>query len=189
MEVKEREDYCIIAETIMLIPFFNDCGYLYSKVIEGEDVFIVRKSPLQIIEFSLLSYGNNFNGALLASKFHLGGKKMLPIKICGTQCIYLFPTQAYKNPMCEWVFVHHINDLKKSKHVGTHIFLKNGRVLTINMKEKQLKVKINLAKELQNKIEKQLVTIQTLNEEHDGFQIIKEGVTLQYKVKKEGEEV
>ena len=84
MKMDILPDYLINEKTVVFKGIYYKNGELYTVVVEGEDKFLVARSPIQIIKHSLLSYGSDFNGALNSSKELLGTKINLhPIMVNG----------------------------------------------------------------------------------------------------------
>src|SRR4051794_30948006 len=105
-----RKNYLINEKTGLLIGDYYTNGALYTKVIEGMEIFLVAMSPVQLIDKSLLQYGSSFIGALSSSKEVLGEMYMYPIKISSSLDIWLFPSKSYKKSNCIWFVLNHIED-------------------------------------------------------------------------------
>ncbi|MED4206830.1 competence protein ComK [Neobacillus mesonae] len=101
MEIKRN--HIINEKTILFYGVLYKNGELFTKVIEGDDMFLVAMTPLQFINQSLIKYGSDLKGALNSSKKLLGEKqKKYPIKISLSLDIYLFPTKSIKREDCVW---------------------------------------------------------------------------------------
>ncbi|MFD1707006.1 competence protein ComK [Siminovitchia sediminis] len=108
MEMKEF--YFIKRLTYVLIPIIVEHGYIYTKVIEGPRVFLVKLPPLQIIKNSMQHYGHGWEGANKAAKAALGKIDMPPVKICGKLGIYWFPSKSPYADDCIWFALDPIKD-------------------------------------------------------------------------------
>lgn len=151
MELKE--DYLINAKTVLIYGYRYENGYLYTFVIDGEDMFIVAMSPYQLIEKSLICYGSNFKGALKSSQKLLGkNKRKYPIKIDASLDIWLFPTKSYKKENCVCFILKHIKNTIPLGPNCTTIFLNYGHTFEIAMRESAFRDKCWLTEDLKDKI-------------------------------------
>ncbi|MEH6941349.1 competence protein ComK [Bacillus sp. JJ722] len=182
--MQKFNNYCINQNTIALIPLFTSKGELYCYVIEGELRFIVRKSPMQIIEDSLLRYGGDYKGAVKAAKYHLGSRYMVPIKISGLYQIYIMPDQSPKNDGCVWVAIQHVIDFMKEDKNKTRVYLSNGHDIVVALKENQFSDKLNRAENFKVKIQNVVQSVELIYEQSKGFSIVKETGKLNYEITK-----
>ena len=58
MEV--RDTHLLNEKTVLVTGEYNNRGELWSRVIEGEETFLVRKAPIAVIEETLLHVGSDF---------------------------------------------------------------------------------------------------------------------------------
>ncbi|WP_042349137.1 competence protein ComK [Bacillus massiliigorillae] len=179
MEV--RKSYCINQNTIAITPFFSEHGELFSRVLEGNNIFIVQQKPLLIIQESLLQFGGEYKGAVKAAKYHLGERYMVPIKISGLHHIYFLSDQSPKNHYCIWIALHHIEGFEKESLQRTRVYLSCGHVIIVSMRKKQFCDKLNLARQYKAMVEEPFYS---LFKQLDGYMIIKELDELNYTIKK-----
>ncbi|GAM14750.1 competence protein ComK [Mesobacillus selenatarsenatis] len=147
-------DYTINQETVLLTGEYNENGKLCTRVIEGEDTFLVDMKPIDVINKTLLGLGSNFNAGRKSSREILGDIYMCPIKINCNLGIWLFPTKSYNNEFCVWFSLTHV---KKTKAVGirkTEVYLSYNHTFVINMKESKFNQRKQAAKDLRYEMTK-----------------------------------
>ncbi len=147
-------NYILIRPTAAVIPEFGSFGELYTRVIEGVDTFIVKKSPFEIIEASAKYYGHSLEGAMKATKKALGPIDMPPVKISGKLGLYWFPSQSPYNKHCIWFALDHIKDVLPESHNKTNVILERGDIITINSRVDRFKLKFHRTQELKTTYEK-----------------------------------
>ncbi|WP_019242517.1 MULTISPECIES: competence protein ComK [Bacillus] len=181
--MSSSESYCLSKDTISIIPYTDNHGNLYSMVIEGQKKLLVKMSPLKILEYTLLIFGGDLRGAINSTKFHLGRKNMVPVKI-SDEIGYWFPTSSMKSRECVWFAEHHVEKVNKVSQNQTMIYFSHGHTFLLNMKEKSIAVKINRARDLRLIIErkKKKTNIYT---EQPKFQIIKDESKNNYTIKED----
>ncbi|MBS4195711.1 competence protein ComK [Lederbergia citri] len=157
---KMRDDYIINRFTMALMGVFVKNGYFYTRVLEAKKVFIVKLSPIEIIENSLIHYGSGLNAAKKATKAALGNIDMPPIKICGSLGIYWFPSMSPKNKNCVWFSLNHIKDSIPVPNNKTKVLMEYDHTITINISKDLFKTREYRAQDLQKTFEKR--TIPTL---------------------------
>ncbi|WP_066400411.1 competence protein ComK [Neobacillus mesonae] len=151
MEIKRN--HIINEKTTLFYGVLYKNGELFTKVIEGDEMFLVAMTPLQFINQSLIKYGSDLKGALNSSKKLLGkNQKKYPIKISSSLDIYLFPTKSIKREDCVWFALSHV---KVSRAMGvkyTNVFLNDGHMITIEMKESSFRNKWKDTQDLRDMI-------------------------------------
>src|SRR4051812_32052479 len=98
MEVRGR--YLINEKTVMLTGETSTRGEEWSKVIEGEETFLVKKAPTELIEESLLDANSNLLGARRSLKYLYSPMRIRPISVNPKKGILLFPTKNMKRHSC-----------------------------------------------------------------------------------------
>ncbi|MCR2823803.1 competence protein ComK [Lederbergia panacisoli] len=153
MKIKKR--YIINRFTIALMGVYVKNGYFYSSVLEGEKVFLVKLSPIEIIENSLIHYGGgDFNGAKKATRAAIGNYDMPPIKISGSLGIYWFPSKSPTNKDCIWFSLNNIKDSIPVEHNKTKILLQFGHTITLTIRKSVFKTRKYRTRDLKDTIEK-----------------------------------
>lgn len=150
MELRDR--HLINEKTVLLTGEYNDRGELWSRVIEGEETFLVRKSPIAVIEETLLHLGSNFLGARRSSKYLLTPTRMHPISVNPQMGILLFPTKNIKCHCNIWFSLIHV---KTTNPVGINkieVLTSFGHTILIDMSERAFNNKRRKAVQLQEAI-------------------------------------
>lgn len=145
-----RKVYLLNPNTLALLPEKDSSGRLYSRVYEGHESFLVKKSPKDIMKESLIYYGSYLKGATIAAKDILGVSRMVPIAVCMSLDMYWFPTHSPDNDECMWFSLVHIDEIKPSGYFYTTLFFLNGLVLRLPFKKKRLEGKIYNAGKLKH---------------------------------------
>ncbi|MCM3111966.1 competence protein ComK [Lederbergia lenta] len=167
--------YVINRKTFALIPTFDSYGHLFTRVIEGDTSFLVSMSPLQIIEESIIYFGNDYKGARVAAKQALGNIDMPPIKISGSLGIYWFPSMSPSRDECIWFCEDHIDDTIFLSRKKTKIILPLGHEIIMEGSKKHFDLKLHRARDYRKKIETRTTgTSYILHKPHEDVLIIKE---------------
>ena len=122
------DNYEINSFTIVLIPI----GDNKTKVIEENNIFIVNKSPINIIERSCRYFGSSYLGRHIGTKNLIGISHKSPIIIEESKNIIYFPTTSPRLKECIWISLRHIKDYKNNNGKSLILF-ENGQTLEINM--------------------------------------------------------
>lgn len=113
---------------------FNDRrGKKCTLVMEFNRVFIVERSPLEILDDSIRCIGFDLKGALDSSKLIIGNNVMCPVMINHIHSICVFPDKSYKHVDTIWFNPNQIlrtHSLKRK----THVEFRNGLSLIVDSK-------------------------------------------------------
>ena len=141
-----REDYIIKSFTAGLLPWIDHYGYLVTRVVEENDFFAVRKSPLHIMQESLLHYGHDLDGAIKAAKQALGNIHMPPVKVCDNT--YWFPIYSKEKEHNIWLSSNHGNysTAKNRKETNLHI---GNHIITLELSKRAYDSKLSKARTLE----------------------------------------
>jgi competence protein ComK len=164
-------------KTILLTGEFDEFGKLCTRIIEGEDSFLLNISPVEQIDHTLLNSGSSFKGALESSRFILGPIKMHPIKINESKEIWLVPTKSFKKKSCVWFNLKHVIGTKAHGVSKTEVFMSYGHTFIINMKESAFNNRLQKAQQLRECILTKQKNIKLkrgfqISESDDSIQII-----------------
>jgi competence protein ComK len=146
------KNHLINEKTVLLIGEYDKYGNLCTRVVEGENTFVINESPVKKIDKTLLNYGSSFKGALESSKFILGPIKMPPIKINENKGIWLFPTRSFRRKNCIWFNLKHIIKTKPLGVNKTLVIMNYGHTFIINMKESAFNHRRQKAQQLRESI-------------------------------------
>lgn len=182
-------DYIISRNTVLLTGEYDQYGFLCTRVIDGEETFLVHLSPVDLIDRNLLRVGSNFHGAMRSSKFNLGSKNLCPLKINEGLDIWVFPTKSYKKPNCVWFFLHHITSTKALGVRKTEVSLSFFHTFTIDMKQSSFNHKRQKAADLRDMVLKNgNVTSRQTAKPKVGFQISEDAGKNRYRIQKPDEQ-
>lgn len=129
-----RKNYLLNEKTVLVTGEYNERAELLTRVIEGKETFLVRKTPAQIIESSLLHVGSNLQGALSSSKALLGPMRMYPISVNAHLGIMLFPTKSMKKYNCVYFSLMHVKNTHALGTDKTEVLTSFGHTIVIDMK-------------------------------------------------------
>lgn len=105
------DEYEINEATMAVIPIDSN----KSKVIEENNIFIVNRNSMKIIDDSCKFFGSSYNGRFEGSKRLLGNKiYKAPIIIEESREIIYFPTGSSRNENCAWISLKKIKDYSKN---------------------------------------------------------------------------
>jgi competence protein ComK len=144
------EDQYFINQFMMyMIGFYDRNGKTCSIVRQTDRIFVVDKSPIEILEFSIEQVGFNFKGALETSRSTLGDIKMCPVMVNPLLSIVVFPTKAAKRDDTMWLNPEHIYRSYRTKgiHRKTNVEFKNGLTITVDSRVSSFKTKHQTAEE------------------------------------------
>lgn len=147
-----KEDYTINEKTVLLTGEYSELGEPWTRVIEGEETFIIKRRPVELINKSLLCSGSEFHAARRSSKQILGDCHMCPIKVNSYLGIWLFPTKSFRNHHCIWFSLMHVKDEKSCGIRRTKVELSFNHEIEIQMKESTFKNKKLKAMELRDRM-------------------------------------
>ncbi|MBO0993113.1 competence protein ComK [Bacillus sp. SD088] len=142
-----RENYIIKSFTAGLLPLIDNYGYLMTQVVEENDYFAVRKSPLQIMQDSLLYYGHDLEGASQASRQALGNINMPPVKVYDR--IYWFPIYSKEREHNIWLSANHVDRYKAENKKETSLDIGKKYTITLELSLRAYERKLNKARTLE----------------------------------------
>ncbi|GIN69582.1 hypothetical protein J14TS2_00570 [Bacillus sp. J14TS2] len=142
-----RENYIIKSCTSCLLPLIVNYGYLMTRVVEENDSFTVRKSPLQIMQDSLLYYGHDLEGASQASKQILGNINMPPVKVYNN--IYWFPLYSKRKEHNIWIASHYGDRYKAENKKETNLYIGKRYIITLKLSLRAYESKLIKARTLE----------------------------------------
>ncbi|WP_087974847.1 competence protein ComK [Oceanobacillus rekensis] len=137
-----KSDYIPTRETMALLPY-TPLGDT-SLVIEHNEQFIVRKSPIELIKKACLENHSTYDGRRDAVVYQTGYKRKVPIPINPGSDLYSFPTHSTTDPHCSWLFYHSISNIKPASgltnpQLRTIITFHNGKQIPIDISYYTLK--------------------------------------------------
>ena len=124
------ETYEVNKDTVALIPKGDNETIVY----ELDDSFIVKETPLKIMEESCEYFGSSFEGRITGTTKLVGFTHKVPIIVEESRNMIFFPTLSPKNSECSWVAYKHINKPEKFKD-KTILEVNNGKKIIINVSD------------------------------------------------------
>lgn len=149
-----RDEYMINEKTVALTGEYDKYGRLLTRVVEGEETFLVKRRPVELINMSLLCLGSDFQAARRSSKRILGTYHMYPIKVNCNLGIWLFPTKSYRNDHCIWFSLMHVKRTRPCGIRKTTVYLSYNHEFEIDMRESSFNNKKQKAEELRDSMMK-----------------------------------
>lgn len=175
--------YVINRKTIVFLPHFDKKGNLYTLVIENEIRFIVKMSPRELIEHSMLHFGSDLKGARASSRSILGNVSMLPVKVCGELDIYWFPCKSPEEEIFTWIAHAHVIGSEQIEKNTTKVYLSFGHTITVNISKFSFDKRYDRATKLRHIINERINSPEKYNiDSKSGFQICKDPKTVNYMI-------
>lgn len=128
--MKEKVDYVINYETLLIMPYEND----KSKVYEYDEIFIVNMNVMDIIKNSCLFFGSSLDGRKEGTKHLISCEMKVPIIVEDSGLLIFFPTGSYRNKSNIWISYNNILNYSKIDSNHTMIFFKENNNISINVK-------------------------------------------------------
>jgi competence protein ComK len=151
-----RDKHLLNEKSVLVTGEYSERGELWSRVIEGQETFLVKKTPIAVIEETLLHVGSDFLGARRSSKYLLSPMRMHPISVNPQMGILLFPTKNMKCPNCIWFSLIHVKTTKRAGVNQTEVLTSYGHTILIDMTERAFHTRRHKAIELQETISRNL---------------------------------
>ncbi|MCQ6280019.1 competence protein ComK [Bacillus sp. EB600] len=144
------EDHYFINQFMMYMTgFYDRNGKTCTLVREVDGIFVVDKSPIEILEFSIKKVGFNLKGAIETSRSTLGDIHMCPIMVNPLRNIVVFPTQSAKRDDAMWFNPEHISRTYRSKCMDrkTTVEFKNGLTIKVASRLSSFNTKLQTAEQ------------------------------------------
>lgn len=122
------QTYEISNDTLAIIPIDN----YRSKVIERNSVFLVNKTPMEVVEDSCEYFGSSYDGRHKGTKKLTGITHKSPIIIEESREIIFFPTTSPRLYECSWIAFKNILNLRRVNN-NTMIEFKSGYLLELEI--------------------------------------------------------
>ena len=148
MEIRSK--HLINEKTVLVTGEYNARGKLWTRIIEGEETFLVTKTPATVIEETLFHLGSNFLGARSSSKYLLSPMRMHPISVNPQVGILLFPTKIMKVHGCIWFSLIHVKSTNPIGINQTEVLTSFGHTILIDMSERAFNNRRQKAIQLQD---------------------------------------
>lgn len=146
-----EENYIINQNMMCMAGFYDRNGKTCTIVREVSRIFIVAKSPLEILDFSIKSIGFTLKGAMKTAKWHLGDIHMCPVMVNPILKICLFPNHSPKRVDTMWFNPDHIHRTNSS-FLKTKVEFNNGLFIRVNSKLSSFNTKLQTAEQYKKMI-------------------------------------
>ncbi|WP_203332266.1 competence protein ComK [Planococcus beigongshangi] len=147
-----KPEYAISSETIMIVPNFEENGFLHSLVGKKDGVAKTALSPYKLIDTNLRFRGSSMRGAQDGSKAILDTVRSNPLILDRETDIILFPCVSPIRPDCVWLSLKHVKDYRSAGKGRTHVELSNESTIVLNVSNQSFTLKIQRAYELRYKM-------------------------------------
>jgi competence protein ComK len=143
-----EEHYAINQFFMYMAGFYDRRNNPCTIVRETNRMFVVGKSPLEILEFSIKKVGYTLERAMKTSREH-NGKTMCPIMVNLLLELVIFPTQSAKHVETMWLSPNQIHRTDYAKYIDrkTNIEFKNGNIITVDSRLSSLNDKLKRAEQ------------------------------------------
>lgn len=140
-------EYYLINESFMYMAGFRDRnGNLCTLVKQTDGAFMVDKSPLEILEWSIRSVGFSYKGALETAKWHLSEIHMCPVLVNPILKICLFPIHSPKRDDNMWFNPDYIQ--RTTSYLGkTCVEFKDGTFILVDLKLASFNTRLKTAEQ------------------------------------------
>jgi len=126
--MEKLECYYINRGTCAIVPIENDM----SEVFELDNSFIVKKTPIEIIDESCRYFGSSYKGRNEGSKRLLSMNYKLPVLIEEFNNIIFFPTSSPRFGYCIWISLNNIKNYIKVDTNSKIVFSNDNELLIKN---------------------------------------------------------
>lgn len=120
--------YEINCDTLALLPVSEN----ETKVIERNNVFLVKKPVMEIIENSCKYFGSSYLGRHEGTKNLIGITHKAPIIIEESKNLIYFPTSSPRLVNCAWIALNNIKTYE-SKNGKTELLFNNNKKMKLNV--------------------------------------------------------
>ncbi|WML55157.1 competence protein ComK [Neobacillus sp. PS3-12] len=143
-----EEHYAVNQFFMYMAGFYDRRNKACTIVRETNRMFVVEKSPLEILDYSIKKVGYTLKGAMETSREH-NGKTMCPIMVNLLLELVLFPTQSAKHVETIWLNPNQIHRTDYAKYIDrkTNIEFKNGNIITVDSRLSSLNNKLKRAEQ------------------------------------------
>lgn len=150
-----KPEYAISSDTIIILPEFDENGFLNSLICKKDGVSKAGLSPYNLIDTNLRFRGSSMRGALEGAQTILEKMNMNPLILDKEQDIILFPCRSPHREDCVWLALQHVKQYKGAGKTRTQIELSNGSTIVIDVSKLAFEKKMQRAYELRFKMQAQ----------------------------------
>ena len=148
-------EYAISSETIVILPDYDESGFLNSLICHKDGITKAGLSPFNLIDTNLRFRGSSMRGALEGARAILDKKSMNPLILDKERDIILFPCRSPFREDCVWLSLRHVKSYKRSGISNTQVELSNGSTILLDITLHAFSKRIQRAYELRYKMQVQ----------------------------------
>ena len=145
---REVQHHYIINENTNIILPAKQINY-DSIVLEGDHVYPVRQTPLEIVKHTTKSNGLHFESRKKSCDMYFDYAYKLPILLSDVMFLIAFPTRGIDHFDCIWIIERNVREITKQGDVSVITF-KNNQSVTVDIRLSILKNQYKKARELNN---------------------------------------
>ncbi|ANU27570.1 competence protein ComK [Planococcus versutus] len=150
-----KAEYAISSETIVILPDFDENGFLNALICKKDGITQAGLSPFNLIDTNLRFRGSSMRGALDGARTLLDKAYMNPVILDNERDIILFPSKSPFREDCVWLSLRHVRTYKRSGASHTRVELSNGSTIRLDVSFHTFNKKIQRAYELRYKMQAQ----------------------------------
>ncbi|WP_422123871.1 competence protein ComK [Planococcus sp. X10-3] len=155
LHLEMKWEYAIGSDTIIIMPNYNEHGFLHTLLGKRESVSKVDLSPYDLIDVNLRFRGSSMIGALEGAQAILGKMNMNPLILDREREIILFPCKSPFREDCVWLVLSHVKHYRHAGKSMTQVELSNGSTIKLDVSKQTFERKMQRAYELQGKMQSQ----------------------------------
>jgi competence protein ComK len=148
-------DFAVSRYTMGVFPIHHSTS-VWSKVVEEDGEYVVKKRPIEVIEKSCLYYGASLKGRKDGTKEIIGISHKAPLAIEPENEIYVFPTISPSDPQCIWLSHLHIRHHEHAALGKTRIVFRNGQAIELPVSHHSFVNQLHRTAQLRTKLRERL---------------------------------
>src|SRR5699024_10596544 len=165
---RDIKDHYIINENTNIILPAKQINY-DSIVLEGDNVYPVRQTPLEIVKYTMKKNGIHFESRKKSCDLYFDYAYKLPISLSDVMFLIAFPTRGIDHFECIWIIERNVKKITKQRDVRAITF-KNNHSVNIDIRFSILKNQYKKARDLNNLVFMNFRNLQRrFNEGHEGY--------------------
>ena len=137
-------EYEISKGTLAILPNENDTSLVY----DDEDRYIIKQKPFSIMEDSCKYFGSTYEGRKNGARDILGVEYKVPIVVCETNNLIVFPTTSPSSQDCVWISLGRVKKIEKIDSINTKVIFDNNQEIIVDCSFRTLENQISRASRL-----------------------------------------
>ncbi|KAA0958733.1 hypothetical protein FQ085_03160 [Planococcus sp. ANT_H30] len=173
-----KQEYGISSETIVILPDFDENGFLNALICKKDEITKAGLSPYDLIDMNLRFRGSSMRGALDGARTLLDKRYMNPVILDKERDIILFPSRSPFREDCVWLSLRHVRSYRRSGTSHTLVELSNNSTIRLDVSFHTFNKRIQRAYELRYKMQAQMIRFES--------QVVESGAGYHLKKSKKG---